>query len=208
LCSRPVSAEDAEDSRGCSRRTRARNQNFFHRENSTKEKKSKNVWKNRLGEPLLSSASSAALSEQDEDGTAALPHERATLHQPRLVATKASNSAAKPTLGEQDATLATLTFGKSHEKDSTWEIPGNKGSKGSNSSFDDIYPVEMEGHRDATRQNARGSTFHGSEGAPMPMEACPQCHCTSLLVVGAYRKCPLCSWKGRSPRPGKDGVLL
>jgi hypothetical protein len=57
LFSRPTSAEDADDSRGCLKRTRARNQKFFHRENSTKEKKSKNVWENGVGEPLQTSAS-------------------------------------------------------------------------------------------------------------------------------------------------------
>ena len=28
------------------------------------------------------------------------------------------------------------------------------------------------------------------------LPACPQCHCTSLLVLEVYRKCPLCNWKG------------
>ena len=27
-------------------------------------------------------------------------------------------------------------------------------------------------------------------------DACPQCRCTHLLVLGAYRKCVLCGWKG------------
>ena len=33
-------------------------------------------------------------------------------------------------------------------------------------------------------------------GEPSTQECCPQCRCTSLLVLGAYRKCPLCNWKG------------
>jgi hypothetical protein len=64
LFSRPPSAEDAEVGRGCPKRTRARNQNFFHRDNSTKEKKSKNTRESGIGEPLQTSASSADLSGQ------------------------------------------------------------------------------------------------------------------------------------------------
>ena len=37
--------------------------------------------------------------------------------------------------------------------------------------------------------------FSASPETPV-LPACPQCHCTSLLVLGAYRKCPLCNWKG------------
>jgi hypothetical protein len=54
-------AGDAGDSMGCSRRTRPRNQNFFHRENSTRvEKKNENVGVNGVREPLPSPASPAA----------------------------------------------------------------------------------------------------------------------------------------------------
>ena len=30
---------------------------------------------------------------------------------------------------------------------------------------------------------------------------CPQCRCTNLLVLGSYRKCPICSWKGLAEAP-------
>ena len=33
--------------------------------------------------------------------------------------------------------------------------------------------------------------------APALQEACPECRCTHLEVLGAYRKCRLCDWKGK-----------
>ena len=33
--------------------------------------------------------------------------------------------------------------------------------------------------------------------APALQEACPKCRCTHLRVVGAYRECSLCRWKGK-----------
>jgi hypothetical protein len=33
-----------------------------------------------------------------------------------------------------------------------------------------------------------------------PPEACPQCRCTNLVVIGDYRKCRLCAWVGKADR--------
>src|SRR5215471_15390990 len=35
-----------------------------------------------------------------------------------------------------------------------------------------------------------------------PVDACPRCRCTRLIVMGAYRKCQLCVWAGKA-----DGLL-
>ena len=50
--------------------------------------------------------------------------------------------------------------------------------------------------------NAVSSSTSSTSSTP-PGEACPQCHCTNLLVLGAYRKCPLCLWKG----PAGEGAV-
>ena len=39
-------------------------------------------------------------------------------------------------------------------------------------------------------------------------DTCPQCRCTNLLVLGAYRKCVLCGWKGQLPPRDDEGVLV
>jgi putative DNA primase/helicase len=43
---------------------------------------------------------------------------------------------------------------------------------------------------------------------PSPVEACPQCRCTNLTVLGAYRKCPLCGWKGKLSVSGHEEVSV
>jgi hypothetical protein len=43
---------------------------------------------------------------------------------------------------------------------------------------------------------------------PSPVEACPQCRCTNLIVLGAYRKCPLCGWKGKISVSGHEEVSV
>src|SRR5262249_28306437 len=35
-------------------------------------------------------------------------------------------------------------------------------------------------------------------GASAGSEQCPECICTNLMALGAYRKCPLCGWKGKA----------
>ena len=53
---------------------------------------------------------------------------------------------------------------------------------------DDVYDVDGV----VTDPDCR----HAPVDETSPGEACPQCRCTHLLVLGAYRKCPLCQWKG------------
>ena len=57
---------------------------------------------------------------------------------------------------------------------------------------------------------ARGNPSPDSSPTPHPPPTphhclvdgvCPQCRCTNLLVLGSYRKCPICSWKGLAEAP-------
>ncbi len=39
------------------------------------------------------------------------------------------------------------------------------------------------------------STALGDERTSEPTALCPQCGCPDLMHCGAYRKCPMCSWR-------------
>jgi putative DNA primase/helicase len=151
----------------------------------------------------------------EDDDHEAEAEGNATLRQTRVAAKKASNEATKSELREQYATLATLTSRTSSCSNSTWEFPETKGSKGSNSPLDATDHIEIAGDSDATLRLLKGSTSQASRAAvparksPMPVEACPQCHCAHLLVLSAgYRRCALCPWKGKLPVAGDEGVIV
>jgi putative DNA primase/helicase len=153
--------------------------------------------------------------EEEEAWNATLRHGSATPCHEGVAASNTSKDTGKPQLREQDATPSTPTLRKSPRSNFVEDFPGIRGRRGSNSSLNENDVIEMEGDSDATCQNARGSSFLGSDGATRPRhpsklaEACPQCHCTHLLVLsGAYRRCALCPWKGKLPGAEKDGVLL
>jgi Bifunctional DNA primase/polymerase, N-terminal/AAA domain/Primase C terminal 2 (PriCT-2) len=69
------------------------------------------------------------------------------------------------------------------------------------SDVDEVYEVDG-----VVTDGTSASGTRTSNRVPGGGEACPQCHCTSLLVLGEYRKCPLCHWKGKAVQPGESEV--
>jgi hypothetical protein len=39
-------------------------------------------------------------------------------------------------------------------------------------------------------------------------EACPQCRCTHLMLLGNYRKCAMCGHQWQAPQAGESGVVV
>jgi P4 family phage/plasmid primase-like protien len=127
----------------------------------------------------------------DSSHTATL---RATHRSQRVATNIASNGATKPGLREQDATLATLDSRRTPREEPTKPFPGTKGSKGSNSTLPESELIKKQPLSAATLSNAKGSTFDGES-------RCPQCGCSHLLELGAYRKCALCSHRWQVVMP-------
>ena len=132
----------------------------------------------------------------------------ATLRVGRVATPSPSNGAGKPSSVPSDATLATLSSWKTPHEEPTQPFIESKGSKGSKSAIVNGEALENQGDSAATLSETKGSTF-AAKGSTLPVEgACPKCRCTNLLVLGAYRKCPLCAWKGQLPPPEEEGILV
>jgi hypothetical protein len=58
-------------------------------------------------------------------------------------------------------------------------------------------PVPAVSNADPLPEHGTPPDARSPRPEPVPMEACPQCHCTNLRVLGTYRKCPLCRWRGK-----------
>ena len=129
-------------------------------------------------------------SDDSDDAPQETPaHPRnANLCSQRLAARNPNNDAAKPLSDPSSANLANLGSDKSPRRNSTYDFPGSKVSKVSKSVSSTSYPIETQADNAANLPHAKVSTFAG---------ACPRCQCINLMVLGAYRKCPLCNWKGQ-----------
>ena len=66
--------------------------------------------------------------------------------------------------------------------------------------FDILYEERVD-----TQEDAHMRTVLAHLGRA---QACPQCRCTNLLVLGEYRKCPLCNWKGKLVQSDDTGVIV
>jgi hypothetical protein len=65
------------------------------------------------------------------------------------------------------------------------------------------FDLLFEGYRDAQEDVNMRTVLASLAGK---VQACPQCRCTNLLVLGEYRKCPLCNWKGKINQPSQGEV--